>query len=280
LRILNYPRRGIGNQSIEQLTEIADQSKKPIFDILQQPQATYSLSKSTQKGILEFCNLINALHDQLGKQPLKNLVALVLEQSKYKEELERTIDDPIALQMKIETLEELVSAAASYSEDNPQAGLTEFIDSISLGDDVGAGKDKKPHIENSVLLATLHSAKGLEFPYVFLCGMEEDLLPHARSLLDSTDVDEERRLCYVGMTRAQNHLTLSLTKERNKFGRKVQRTPSRFLKEIPQDLMCKQFSHSVNFFHRQQIKTEDPSAPASTETNAPPTHLRVVKKFS
>jgi len=149
-------------------------------------------------------------------------------------------------------VEELVSAATAFVEQRPQGKLIDFIDAISLGDEPRYNNDKRKN-KDSVLLVTLHSAKGLEFPYVFLCGMEEDLLPHSRSITDVSEVDEERRLCYVGMTRAQRHLTLSFTKVRNKFGRKSNRKPSRFVKEIPEHFLCKQFSHSPFFFDKQKL---------------------------
>jgi superfamily I DNA/RNA helicase len=253
LRIINYPRRSIGNQTILQIQEEATEKKCSVIDILREWKMGDKCSKATQQGIILLLDLIDTHHEKIQTGKVDQMVRSVIEHSGYREELERTIDDPLQAQAKIEIVEELASAASAFVEQNPASHLTDFVDSISLGDQPGSG-GKKRVIDNSVTLATLHSAKGLEFPYVFLCGMEEDLLPHSRSVLDSSDVDEERRLCYVGMTRAQVHLTLSFTEERNKYGRKAKRKPSRFLMEIPEELLCKQFSHSVNFFDRQIIR--------------------------
>ncbi len=252
LRVINYPRRGIGNQAVVHLTEMAHQRKVPIFHLLKNSLDDRQISLQARQGLTSFQQLIESLHHESQRIPLPGLVQLTIERSGYREELNRTIDDAITAQMKIELIEELASAASSFIDQKPKASLADFIDSISLGDEPDTEGKQKNKFENAVMLATLHSAKGLEFPFVFLCGMEEDLLPHAKSVKDNTDVDEERRLCYVGMTRAQQHLTLSLTKERNKYGRRVKRTPSRFIKEIPETLLCKQFSHSPNFFDLQK----------------------------
>ncbi|MBI1390353.1 MAG: AAA family ATPase [bacterium] len=252
LRIINYPRRGVGDQTIVRITDEAHQLGESVFDALRGNLGNDNLTKSSRDGIAQFVSLIDELRDFSRTHPPADVVRAAIERSGYREELQRTIDDAMTLQMKTETVEELASAAAAYQEQSSGATLSGFLDSIALDDDAYNDKGKKKNIENAVMLVTLHSAKGLEFPYVFLCGMEEDLLPHARSVRDGSEVDEERRLCYVGITRAQKHLTLSLVEERMQFGRRKKRTPSRFIKEIPPDLICKQFSHSVNFFDRQK----------------------------
>jgi superfamily I DNA/RNA helicase len=254
LRIINYPRRGIGNSTIMTISEDAQQKKKSVFSELRMHLKEESLSKQARNGIHNFLNTIDHLHNHRETMPLVDLVKATIERTGYRDEIERTIEDPIAAQMKIEMIEELVSAAANYMEQEETPSLRKFIDTLSLGDEPKNNDKKGKGPENAVTLTTLHSAKGLEFPFVFLCGMEEDLLPHSRSIVDTTQVDEERRLCYVGMTRAQRHLTLSLVSERTKFGKKKKRTPSRFIKEIPEKLLCKQFSHSEYFFNKQQRK--------------------------
>jgi superfamily I DNA/RNA helicase len=267
LRIINYPRRGIGNQTIQQINEEAGEQKVPVIRVLREWKRAEKGSKAVRDGIEQLLDLIDSLHDKRDQMSLDTLVRSAVELSNYREELQRTIEDATAAQMKIEIVEEMVSAAASFAEVQPAGKLMDFIDSVSLGDEPGSQYKKKGQ-DNSVTLATLHSAKGLEFPFVFLCGMEEDLLPHSRSVLDNTDVDEERRLCYVGMTRAQNHLTLSLTEQRTRYGRKVKVKPSRFLREIPDEFLCKQFSHSLNFFDKQVIKNQNgtESSPSTSET--------------
>ena len=253
LRIVNYPRRGIGDHTIVYLSGQAQNQGISVFEALRQARRDSSLSKAAREGIHALVEMIGELHQYCQSAPLVQTVRLVLDRSGYREELQRTIEDPITLQNKISIVEELASAAAAYAEQNPAGRLRDFIDSISLGDEPERNGHPKQQPSDAVMLVTLHSAKGLEFPYVFLCGMEEDLLPHSRSMKDAMNVDEERRLCYVGMTRAQRHLTLSLTQERNKFGKRVKRVPSRFLREIPPELICKQFSHSPYFFDRQKL---------------------------
>ena len=252
LRIINYPRRGIGNTTIMELTEEAQKQGVSVFQLMGQKLEDSGHSKATRTGMKSFIAMINKLHEKRQASKVADLVKEMIERCGYRDEIERTIEDPITAQMKIEMVEELVSAAANYEESNPNSQLSGFIDTVSLGDEPGADGKKRKGPDDAVVLTTLHSAKGLEFPFVFLCGMEEDLLPHSRSVLEG--VDEERRLCYVGMTRAQRHLTLSLVKERMKFGKKKSRIPSRFLKEIPEELLCKQFSHSEFYFNKQQRK--------------------------
>lgn len=253
LRIVNYPKRGIGNQTITQLTQEAKANNKPLFHYLKKACQEGDLPASSKKGIINFTGMIEDLHRSISSLTIPQITERTIDLTKYREELQRTIENETDAQIRIEMIEELVSAASAFEEQNNNSSLAGFIDSVSLGDNPGSQGKQKIKIENAVTLSTLHSAKGLEFPYVFLCGLEEDLFPHSRSLNGGTPIDEERRLCYVGITRAQEHLTLSLTQERTKFGKKKKTEPSRFLKEIPDEYLCKQFSHSPNFFERQQI---------------------------
>ncbi|MBN2326029.1 MAG: UvrD-helicase domain-containing protein [Candidatus Omnitrophica bacterium] len=260
LRIVNVPRRGIGGNTIVKLTDAAHEKGSPVIQALRQAKNDDEVSRPAMSGIQSFVRLIDELHQEIPHQPVPDLVRMVIERSGYREELERTIDDAAISAIKVEMVEEIASAAAAFAESQPKGNLMDFIDTISLGDEPNQNGKNKRRKGEAVLLATLHSSKGLEFPYVFLCGLEEKILPHARSLKDNTDVDEERRLCYVGMTRARRHLTLSFTQERVQFGRRAKRIPSRFLKEISPDLLCKQFSHSPFFFHRQKLPDASDSA--------------------
>ncbi|MDP8242547.1 MAG: UvrD-helicase domain-containing protein [Candidatus Hinthialibacter antarcticus] len=251
LRIINYPRRGIGDHTIALLTEHATHSKKTIFHTIK--HYTYEdLPKAASEGLRSFGTMIEGLREIAKRNKPAELVRALIERSRYREALMEAYEDAQTAQMKIELAEELASAASTYQEQTDRSTLIGFLDSVALDDDAYSKNDKKQFSDNAVLLATLHSAKGLEFPYVFLCGLEENLLPHSRSVKDNTEVDEERRLCYVGMTRAKSHLTLSFADERSQYGRRAKRTPSRFLKEIPNQYLCKQFSHSELFFDLQR----------------------------
>jgi ATP-dependent DNA helicase UvrD/PcrA len=151
----------------------------------------------------------------------------------YEAELKRLYSDPNEQQARWATVEEVVNALGAYEKQHKKPTLGGFIDEVALGQqEMGDEKDKQL-AKNAVALMTLHSAKGLEFPHVYMVGMEEGILPHHRSLkVDSNDVEEERRLCYVGVTRAQERLTLSLSLTRLKWGKPRDTIPSRFLYEI------------------------------------------------
>jgi superfamily I DNA/RNA helicase len=256
LRIINYPRRGIGDNTIAHLTEHAEQTKKSIFHTINH-YPYEDLTKTASEGLRSLSSMVNDLREISSRNKPAELVRALIERSRYREALMEAYDEAQTAQIKIELVEELASAASAYQEQTNHPTLIGFLDSIALDDNAYNDKDKKRFSDNAVLLATLHSAKGLEFPYVFLCGMEENLLPHSRSVKDNTEVDEERRLCYVGMTRAKRHLTLSFADERNQYGRRAKRTPSRFLKEIPSQYLCKQFSHSEYFFDLQRQSNGD-----------------------
>lgn len=157
------------------------------------------------------------------------------------DELYRTIDDPVLARRKAENIEQIVNSMAAYEERITMPSLAGFLEKVSLMDeDRFSGKDKKEHGRDAVTLMSLHSSKGLEFPFVFLVGMEEEILPHKRSIYEDFTVDEERRLCYVGITRARKHLVMTRCLQRKKYGKLQERVPSRFLEEIPAHLVKEQ----------------------------------------
>lgn len=260
VRILNTPRRGIGEQTIIQLNDLAQASGMSAYETIKAHLNNPAFSQAARRGMAGFIELIEGLRNDGKQKTLAERVRATIQGTGYREDLERNIDDTLALQIKCEMVEELASAAASYEENRENATMADFIDSMALDDVPGGGKKR---FGEAVRLATLHSAKGLEFPYVFICGMEEELFPHKRSLDEMNGVHEERRLCYVGITRAQKHLTLSFAQERTVFGRSKKRVPSRFIHEIPVELLSKQFSHSEQFFD-QQKRPEPANAQAAS----------------
>jgi DNA helicase-2/ATP-dependent DNA helicase PcrA len=155
----------------------------------------------------------------------------LIEEIRYNEEIQRSYHDPDEVSARQASLQELVNAVAQYCENDPDATLDGFLSDVTLdGRDFNAGNDKQIQ-RNAISLMTYHSAKGLEFPIVYMVGMEEGILPHRRSEVEDT-VDEERRLCYVGITRAQEELTLTMAMSRKKWGKDRPTFPSRFLYEL------------------------------------------------
>jgi superfamily I DNA/RNA helicase len=155
------------------------------------------------------------------------------------DEIYRGADDPAKARRRAENVQEVVSAMASYEEREAAPTLAGFLDKVSLYDEDRPGKnDKEKKLsQDAVTLMSLHSSKGLEFPVVFMVGLEEEYLPHKKSIHETFDIDEERRLCYVGITRARRQLVLLHAQQRKKYGKMLPREPSRFLKEIPEALL-------------------------------------------
>jgi DNA helicase-2/ATP-dependent DNA helicase PcrA len=232
LRIINTPPRGIGNSTVKQLVSSAVSQGTQLWTVLgatQEPPA-----------VARFVGLINEFREAVQRFPLDKLLMSVIERVGYRSELERLYPDPLEREARLASVEELLNAAAAYGSGREAPGtergslLRGFLDDIALGarDD---GDDKHDQLQrNAIALMTLHSAKGLEFPYVYMVGMEEGILPHKRSLEmpDDRSIDEERRLCYVGVTRAQERLTLSFALTRRKWGKPRESVPSRFLYEM------------------------------------------------
>jgi len=225
-RIANRPRRGIGDASLARLQAWADAHGESLFASLGHPEEA-GLGPAQARSVTQLQTLLQSLQAAAQELAVHELVERVLERSGYVEilEAERTIES----RGRIENLEELVGAAREYEEQAEEPSLSGFLQEISLYSDQDALRDQ----ESLVTLMTIHNAKGLEFGAVFLIGMEEGIFPHARSI-EEQGVEEERRLAYVGMTRAKERLTLTHTATRSLFGTRAHNLPSRFLDELPQ----------------------------------------------
>jgi DNA helicase-2/ATP-dependent DNA helicase PcrA len=226
MRIANRPRRGIGDTSVARLVTFADAQGISLWEAL--PRAAEAgVGAAPQKAVKQLHTLLASLMAQAQELSVPELVERVLEQSGYLEalEAERTIE----AQGRVENLQELVGVAREYLETAQEPSLSTFLQEISLYSDQDALRGEG----SLVTLMTLHNAKGLEFRAVFVIGMEEGLFPHARAI-EEQGIEEERRLCYVGMTRAQERLCLTHASSRMLFGNRSYNLPSRFLDELPE----------------------------------------------
>jgi DNA helicase-2/ATP-dependent DNA helicase PcrA len=230
-RIVNQPRRGIGSTSLDRLAAYARSGGVPLWDAIGEVERS-PLGAAAAGNVARFRDLIDDLQDEAHQSPVGALLEQVLERSGYMAmlEAERTIES----QGRMENLQELVGVAREFDARGEQleasSPLSSFLQEISLYTD----QDSMNEERGRVTLMTLHNAKGLEFPIVFMIGLEEGLFPHQRSL-DEANEEEERRLCYVGMTRAQRSLTLTHARGRTIFGARSYNLPSRFLDELPSD---------------------------------------------
>ena len=232
LRVLNVPRRGIGKTTIERLTDAASQLGLPLWEVVRDAEAVRSLGGRSAKGLLQFCELINDLQERVNDTAPSELVQRVMEQSGYVAEL--IADGSDEAEERRRNLQELVNAALQYQEENDEGNLEGFLASAALASDA----DDKDAAADRVTLMTLHASKGLEFPVVFLVGLEQGLFPSYRSLDDPSSLEEERRLCYVGVTRAKERLFLSHASERRLWGgMREPAVPSVFLSELPPELL-------------------------------------------
>jgi len=236
LRVINTPARGLGNKTVKLLVQRAVERGVPVWDVMQDRAATSDLSPAAQRGIGDLATLAKDVRERATNETLTDAMRTLLERTAYYEEITRLYEKPEERQARQASLEELTNAINAYEENETkkEPDLTGFLSDIALsGREMGNEKDKLA-AQNAVWLLTLHAAKGLEFPVVYMVGMEDGILPHSRSVKsgEEEDIAEERRLCYVGITRAQENLTMSLALTRRKWGKTSPTTPSRFLYEI------------------------------------------------
>ncbi len=229
-RIINTPARGIGKVTVEKLEDYATRRGVPLFEALSQV-AEAGITSGTGKKILQFVELMKTMQGYRVGQGLSQFVRTLMEKSGYIEELKA--EGTLEAEGRMENLEELVSVVAEYEGSTQNPSLAEFLDQVSLVSDL----DRWEEGTDVLPLMTLHLAKGLEFDHVFFVGMEEGLLPHVRSFDTPEEMDEERRLTYVGMTRAKRRLFLTNATRRKVFGNDQYNLPSRFLDDIPGELI-------------------------------------------
>lgn len=229
-RILNVPARGIGAATVEILEEQMAVRGDSLWPILLNARNIAKLSPRAQNKLAEFTDLLTRLGREREQITVTELTQHILDQTGYLRNLEQ--DKTTESQTRVENVKELLSKTIQFDKESEDPSLSAFLENVSLVADI----DSLDETANAITLMTLHSAKGLEFPVVFMAGMEENILPHIRSLESDKDIEEERRLCYVGITRAKEMLYLTYASRRTIFGSLNYNATSRFLNEIPREL--------------------------------------------
>ncbi|OUM95006.1 MAG: ATP-dependent DNA helicase PcrA [Thermobacillus sp. ZCTH02-B1] len=234
-RIINVPKRGIGETTFAKLAAEAARRGTSIFGVLGNPEGL-DVTGKTRAALEEFRRMIEDLSRMVDYLSVTELTEQVLERTGYREELLR--ENTLEAQSRIENIDEFLSVTKDFEQRSEDKSLVAFLTDLALIADIDTLDDGADggDAEDAVILMTLHSAKGLEFPIVFIIGMEEGVFPHSRALTDEEELEEERRLAYVGITRAQERLYLTCARIRTLFGRTMANLPSRFLAEVPDEL--------------------------------------------
>lgn len=229
-RIINVPKRSIGDTTVNKIRETADSMDYSMYDIIENIDQYDDFSAGVKAKLTNFKELLDKLQNNKNSMSLPEFIAYVIEETGYLAELKQ--EDTEEAQSRIENLQELVNVAREFKPEEEDNILGEFLAQVALVSDL----DETPDADNAVTLMTLHAAKGLEFETVFLAGLEEGIFPHSRSLNSNTEMEEERRLMYVGVTRAKQKLYITYAKRRQMWGETRYYNPSRFLVEIPENL--------------------------------------------
>lgn len=232
-RVINVPKRGIGSGSIDKIANFAAMHDMTMFEALESIELI-GLSPKITKSASEFRDLVKNYTQMQEYLSVTELVEEILDKSGYREMLKA--EKSIEAQSRLENLDEFLSVTKNFEDGSEDKSLVAFLTDLALVADIDKLDDDGEKAD-AVVLMTLHSAKGLEFPIVFLMGMEEGVFPHSRSLMEEAEMEEERRLAYVGITRAEKELYITNAQMRTLFGRTNMNPPSRFIKEIPEDLI-------------------------------------------
>lgn len=234
LRIINTPSRGMSPKTVKTLMQHAVADGVSIWNVMQRPEVVSTLSPAAQRGVADLQGVFQDVNARAKSDSLGAAMETLVTRTAYADEINRLYDEPEDRQNRLASIGEVANAIGAFEDSRENADFTGFLADIALsGREMGNEKDKLA-MQNAVWLLTLHAAKGLEFPVVYMVGMEEGLLPHTRSVKSGRDEDiaEERRLCYVGITRAQEQLTMSMALTRRKWGKPRPTIPSQFLYEV------------------------------------------------
>ena len=258
-RIINVPKRGIGESTLNAVKTLASAENCGIFEILQNADKYVALGRSSNK-LMKFAEMIDSFRDYSLTEPVSNVIKKVAYDSGYVDMLRDSLEDE---RDRLDNINELISNAIKYNEDVPDGTLDGFLEEVALVADVD-GYDKD---SDAVVLMTIHSSKGLEFPVVFLPGLEENILPSAQCLMSEEELEEERRLMYVAITRAREKLVVTNVSERLMFGRTSINRASRFLKEIPTHLI-NNVNDKMNLSRMKAIASKLSGASSNTAPKA------------
>ena len=228
-RVINEPKRGIGKTSLEKIEEISNANGISMYEVIKKAEV-FGLNK-VYLNSREFINVIEEMHAKKDQMLITDLIKEILSKTGYTKALEE--ENTTQAEARIENIEEFLTVAMEFEQESAENKLEDFLESITLSSDIDGMEDE----EDSVTLMTLHSSKGLEFPVVFLVGMEEGLFPSYRSIGEERELEEERRLAYVGITRAKEYLYLTYAKQRTIFGSTTCNKISRFVEEIPKEML-------------------------------------------
>lgn len=255
-RIINTPKRSIGATTVSNAAQIADTLGVSLYEVLKTADE-YELLKRSAAKLMSFTDMIEDFIAYSETAEFKDLLSYVLDKTGYIDSLR---NEPEKFEDRVQNLNELGATLIRFKEENPEGTLGDFLEEVALMTDIDNYNDE----DDKTVLMTLHSAKGLEFPVVFICGMEEGVFPGMQSLYNPEEIEEERRLCYVGITRAKNELYLTNTKTRMMYGSTNYYRPSRFLEEIPEDLM-NHTSQGVSFGGFGFSQSASPRSSAKTD---------------
>ncbi|WP_339220198.1 DNA helicase PcrA [Paenibacillus sp. FSL W7-1332] len=232
-RIINVPKRSIGDTTVAKLAAAAAERGISIFRVLEIVD-DLGFAGRTRNALVGFYDMIAALSRMVEFLSVTELTEKILEMSEYRLELQN--ENTIESRSRLENIDEFLSVTQEFEKNNEDKSLISFLTDLALIADIDSMNDDEEDRDDAVVLMTMHSAKGLEFPVVFIIGMEEGVFPHSRAFMDNEELEEERRLAYVGITRAEKQLFLSCARMRTLFGRTTANMPSRFLEEIPEEL--------------------------------------------
>ncbi|MBI4373850.1 MAG: UvrD-helicase domain-containing protein, partial [Deltaproteobacteria bacterium] len=268
-RIINTPARGIGKKTVDLLEQYADRHDLPLREALSQVDAVPGLTSGARQKLAEFSAALDRWFHQMKSLRLPDLVKRIIEESHYGTDLEK--QDTVEAENRLENLQELLNVLEDFVRTNPSGTFSDFLEQVALVGDT----DNWDPAKGMVPMMTLHLAKGLEFSTVFLVGLEEGLFPHSRSIDSPAQIEEERRLCYVGMTRAKRGLILSHAMRRNLYGGDQFPLPSRFLEEIPADQIEKTSFQPAFVPLAAGLRQGEPVFSYENESQAPEEPVRI-----